>query len=154
MSSYYFPFGGGQASSVQNVSHSLFTVTASVPVSSTIRALSASFAINTGSTPPNGANGTNQTAELCGPSTVSGSIGVTGPQGPTGTDLTTCPPGTIECTDLNQYLPNLNISRNRPSGSQFVKVCMQIPVGCTSLTALCPPYLPSASVTSTYPSIS
>lgn len=153
MSSYYFPFGGAEASTTQNVSHSLFAVTASLPVSSTVRADTALFAIASGSTPPNGANGANQTAELCGPSTISGSAGNAGARGATGADLTTCPPGTIECTNLNQYLPALNISKNRPSGSQFVKVCMQIPVGCTSETAACPPYLPSASVSSTYPSI-
>ena len=153
MSSYYFPFGGAQASTPQFISHSLSAVTASVPVSSTVRAVSALFAINSGSTPSNGANGTNQDPALCPPSTISGSAGAAGSQGPAGADLTICPPGTIECTDLNQYLPALNINANRPSGSQFVKVCMEIPVGCTSANATCPPYLPSASVNSTYPSI-
>jgi len=88
---------------------------------------------------------------LCGPSTVSGSASVQGPTGSKGTDNVTCPAGTIECTSLNQYLPQLNLLR--PSGSQFIKVCMQIPPGCTSENAVCPDYLPSGSVSSTYPSI-
>lgn len=160
MSSYYFPFGGAEASTVQNVSHSLFAVTASVPVSTTVLAITASFALASGSTPPNGANGTNQTAELCGPSTIPGPTGATGPRGATGADLITCPPGTIECPALNVSLslalppafPN-GINALRPSGSQFSKVCMQIPVGCTSENVFCPEYLPSASVTSVFPSI-
>jgi hypothetical protein len=159
MSSYYFPFGGAGATTVQNISHSLLAVTASVPVSSTVLALTALFAIDSGSTPPNGANGINQTPELCGPSTVVGPTGPTGERGPVGSDLTTCPPGTIECTQLNVSLsmalpgfPN-GINTLRPSGSKFSRVCMQIPVGCTALDAVCPSFLPTASITAIFPAV-
>lgn len=151
MSSYYFPFGGGATVSITNISHSILATTASVPIDSTLSVLTASYAPTVLNSPASGPAGTNQTAELCGPSTVSGSTGVQGPTGSKGTDNVTCPAGTIECTSLNQYLPQLNLLR--PSGSQFIKVCMQIPPGCTSENAVCPDYLPSGSVSSTYPSI-
>ncbi len=153
MSSYYFPFGGTSAATLQNISHSLLATTASVPAFQTITTLTASFATTSGSTPPAGQAGINQTAELCGPSTIVGPIGAQGIRGVNGTDNVSCPPGTIACTDLDQYLNNLNIVGNRASGSQFSKVCMEIPLGCTSLTAVCPPYLPSASVTQRFPNI-
>lgn len=153
MSSYYFPFGGGAASTIQNINHSLLAVTASVPSLRTITTLTASFATTSGSVPSVGQNGTNQTAQSCGPSTVSGSVGVSGSRGPTGPNNVSCPPGTIACTNLDQFLPGLNTFGNRVSGSQFVKVCMEIPPGCTSVTATCPPYLPSASVVPKFPNI-
>lgn len=153
MSSYYFPFGGASATTIQNISHSLLAITASAPFSQTIVGLTASFATTSGSVPSIGENGINQTAQSCGPSTISGSVGVSGSRGPTGPDNVSCPTGTIACPDLDQFLPNLNISANRVSGSQFVKVCMEIPPGCTSVTAECPSYLPSASVAQKFPSI-
>lgn len=153
MSSYYFPFGGGTASTIQNINHSLLAVTASAPFSQTITTLTASFATTSGSVPSAGPNGTNQTAQSCGPSTILGPIGVSGSRGPTGPNNVSCPPGTIACPDLDQFLPALNTSASRASGSQFVKVCMEIPPGCTSVTATCPPYLPSASVVPKFPNI-
>ena len=149
--SYYFPIGGGSSISLLNISHSILATTASVPSSANLSVLTASYASTVLNTPPAGTNGANQSPELCGPSTISGSRGVAGPTGSRGADNTTCPPGTIECTSLNASLPQLNLLR--PSGSQFSKVCMEIPPGCTALTAVCPDLLPSASVTSTYPSI-
>lgn len=153
MSSYYFPFGGGSAAVLQNISHSLSATTASVPSAQTITVLTASYATTSGSVPPAGVNGTNQTAELCGPSTVSGSTGAQGIRGAIGPDNVSCPPGTIACPDLDQYLPAMNANTSRPSGSQFIKVCMEIPPGCTSITAQCPSYLPSASVVPKFPNI-
>lgn len=149
--SYYFPFGGSQAISTQNINYSILATTASVPFNNTTNALTASFASSVINTPEAGSNGVNKTLADCGTSTTSGSNGVQGPTGSKGTDNTSCPTGTIECVNLNQFLPNLNSLR--PSGSQFSKVCMEIPPGCTSATATCPPYLPSASVNATYPSI-
>jgi len=150
--SYYFPFGGSQAISTQNINYSILATTASVPFSNTTNALTASFASSVINTPEAGSNGTSKTVADCGNSTIPGVKGVQGPTGSKGTDNTSCPTGTIECVNLNQFLPNMNSLR--PSGSQFSKVCMEIPPGCTSATAVCPPYLPSASVNSTYPSIS
>lgn len=158
MSSYYFPFGATSAATIQNISHSLRATTASVPYSVTTAVLTASYAIDSGSTPPIGANGVNITIDNCVLSLyISGSQGNKGNRGPKGTDNNTCPTGTIECPDL---LPSLSmalpgfpngINFVRPSGSKFSKVCMEIPVGCTSVTATCPSYLPTASITSTFP---
>lgn len=153
MSSYYFPFGASSVATLQNISHSLTAMTASVPFTKTITAITASFASTSGSIPPNGMDGINQTAELCGPSTVLGPTGPQGVRGVKGTNNLICPAGTIACTDLDQYILNLNIAGNRASGSQFIKVCMEIPPGCTSANATCPPYLPSASVFPKFPSI-
>lgn len=158
--SYYFPLGAAEAATVQNISHSLVTTTASVPLAITISALSASFVTTTGSIPLAGTNGENKTSEICGSSTISGSTGPQGPTGSNGTNNITCPNGTIECTALNVSLsmalpgfPN-GINFIRPSGSKFSKVCMEIPPGCTIATAVCPSFLPTASITATYPSIS
>jgi hypothetical protein len=156
---YYFPFRGTEATSTQNITFAQRATTASVPLSSTITALTASFATFSGSIPPAGTSGTNQTVQSCGPSTVSGSTGVQGPTGSVGADNLTCPTGTIECgglfDSLSMALPGFpnGINFLRPSGSKFSKVCMEIPSGCTSATAECPPYLPTASITATYPSI-
>jgi hypothetical protein len=149
--SYYFPFGGSAAASVQSIPYALSAITASVPENSTTITLTASFASTVQITPLAGTNGANKTLEDCGTSDRVGPQGVQGPTGSKGPDNTTCPPGTVECVSLNQYLPNLNSLR--PSGSQFSKVCMQIPIGCNSGNAVCPPYLPSASVNASYPNI-
>ena len=157
--SYYFPFGGSSTTSIQTVSHSILATTASVPLSSTITALTASFASTVQITPSAGTNGTSKTLADCGTSTIEGPKGVKGPTGSKGTDNTTCPQGTIECpllfTSLSMVLPGFpnGINAARPSGSQFSKVCMEIPIGCTSANAECPPFLPTASISSTYPSI-
>lgn len=158
--SNYFPFGGADAIVIQNISYALTATTASLPSSPSVSALTASFASSVKNTPPNGTSGTSVTEAQCNAAAVanpglltSGSSGGSGGRGPKGSNVVSCPPGTIECTGLNQFLTNLNNTKNRPSGSQFVKVCMEIPPGCTAATAVCPPYLPSASVTSTYPSI-
>ncbi len=156
---YYFPFRGSDAASLNTLSYSLRATTASVPRSSTVTALTASFAISSGSTPSAGTNGINQTAELCGPSTISGSKGAKGDSGSLGADNAICPKGTVECTglltSLSMVLPGFpnGINGVRPSGSQFSIVCMEIPPGCTSATATCPPFLPTASITATFPSI-
>ena len=156
---YYFPFRGSAAASKQNINLSLRATTASVPLSSNITALTASFATISEILPLAGTNGTNQTAESCGPSTIRGSDGLQGNTGSLGANNLSCPEGTIECGELSVSLsmalpgfPN-GINGVRPSGSQFSKVCMQIPPGCSSGTAVCPPSLPTASITAIFPSI-
>lgn len=148
--SYYFPFGAAESISTQNINYSLLATTASAPLSNATNALTASFASSVINTPTAGSAGANKTIADCGTSTISGSKGVQGETGSKGTDNNSCPTGTVECVDLNQYLPQLNALR--PSGSQFSKVCMEIPPGCDN-TVLCPPYLPSASVTAIFPAI-
>lgn len=148
---YYFPFRGSDAASKQNINLSLRATTASVPLSSNITALTASFATISEILPLAGTNGTNQTAESCGPSTIRGSDGLQGNTGSLGANNLSCPEGTIECGELSVFLSEIN--GLRPSGSQFSKVCMQIPPGCSSGSALCPPFLPTASITATFPSI-
>lgn len=164
--SYYFPFRGSDALSVQTIPYALSAITASVPISSTITALTASYAMFSGSTPLAGAGGLNITQFACDEAVrvnpkllISGSPGAQGQTGSVGANNNTCPTSTIECTELNVSLsmalpgfPN-GINHLRPSGSRFSKVCMQIPPGCTNITAVCPPYLPTASITTTYPSI-
>lgn len=158
--SYYFPFGASTAISTQNINYGLLAITASVPSSSTTNALTASFASSVINSPTAGSNGINKTIADCGTSTTSGSKGVQGPTGSKGTDNNSCPSGTIECTGLNvslsMALPGFSNGINyiRPSGSQFSKVCMEIPVGCTAITAVCPSFLPTASITVTFPAIS
>lgn len=155
--SYYFPLGGTSALSIQNISHSLSAATASVPVATTITAVTALFATTSGSNPPAGANGANATLNDCNPALyISGATGPQGPTGSSGADNVTCPPGTIQCTSLNvslsgafpDYPSGLNGgfggSSPLPSGSQYSIVCMEIPPGCTSANAICPPYLPIA----------
>lgn len=148
---YYFPFRGSDAASKQNINLSLRATTASVPLSSNITALTASFATISEILPLAGTNGTNQTAESCGPSTIRGSDGLQGNTGSLGANNLSCPEGTIECGELSVSLYEIN--GLRPSGSQFSKVCMQIPPGCSSGSAVCPPFLPTASITATFPSI-
>lgn len=158
--SYYFPLGGAEAITITNVSTSFTAITASVPYPATITALTASYATAVKTAPANGTAGANQDPNLCGTSTTKGANGVQGPTGSVGTDNVTCPNGTVECpglvTSLSMALPGFpnGINFVRPSGSKFSKVCMEIPVGCTSATATCPPYLPTASITSTFPAIS
>ena len=157
MSSYYFPFGGGQATAIESISHSLTATTASVPFSSAIVALTASFAATSGSTPLAGLNGTSVTEAQCNAAAVanpslliSGSTGGQGPTGSQGPSNTTCPPNTVLCSELIPSLsgafpgyPN-GINGTLPSGSRYSIVCMEIPPGCDN-TVLCPPYLPISS---------
>lgn len=154
--SYYFPLGGGALSSVQNISHSLLASTASIAYDPTtvtkVYVLTASYAASSGSTPAAGANGTSITINDCNPALyVQGPTGAQGPTGSKGADITTCPVGTIACTGLNVSLSaayddgiTRGINYYVPSGSQYSIVCMEIPAGCTSATAVCPSYLPVA----------
>lgn len=158
--SYYFPLGESSATAIQSISHSLLATTASVPHAPTITALTALYAVKSGSIPPAGAAGTSITIDNCVISQyISGSQGNQGERGAKGTDNNTCPAGTVECTALNvslsMALPGFSNGINfvRPSGSKFTKVCMEIPTGCTSGNTVCPPFLPTASITSTFPNI-
>lgn len=146
--SYYFPFGALDSTRVLLVSYSLSSMTASVPASTNISALTASYAFSLGSTPVNGTPGQNSTSGCNALLAPSGSIGSSGPTGSKGLDKLTCPPGTVECPGLNvslsaAYFDGFTSGANAyvPSGSQFSIVCMEIPVGCTSTTAGCPGYL-------------
>lgn len=156
---YYFPLGAGEGLTLQNVSHSILATTASVPASTNVRALIARYAFTSASTPPNGQDGASVTQYAC---ELAAQInfkllksGSTGPQGPTGSQgvaNTTCPPNTILCSDLIPslsaafpgYPDGLNVTL--PSSSRYSIVCMEIPPGCTSVTAICPPYLPISSL--------
>lgn len=164
--SYYFPFRGTEAVETQNIGYALSAVTASVPSSTTVTAVTASFAASSGSNPPAGTAGISVTQFACEQAAITNPkllvSGSTGPQGPTGSkgaDNVTCPDGTVECTllftSLSMSLPGFpnGINFARPSGSKFSKVCMEIPTGCTIATAVCPPFLPTASITANYPSI-
>jgi hypothetical protein len=153
--SYYFPFGAFSAVSVQNISYSFAAITASRPQTTNILVPTASLAISVQNTPPAGTSGTNVNIDSCTGTAPNGPDGVQGPTGSKGTDVTTCPPGTIECTGLNislsaVYGAGLNgINYYVPSGSQYSIVCLQIPPGCTAAQVGCPSSLP----TGTYPSI-
>jgi hypothetical protein len=151
--SFYFPLGGTSGVSVQNISHSLLAVTASVPTSTTITVLTTLFATNSGSNPPAGTSGASATVNDCNPALyVSGAAGPQGPTGSNGADNVTCPAGTILCAQASVSLsgaftynmtsyPN-GINGTLPSGSQYSIVCMEIPPGCTNVNTICPPYLP------------
>lgn len=159
--SYYFPFGGSQATTVQNISHSLSAVTASLPISDSITAITASWAATTKFAPASGFAGASvtlegcQTASAANPSLlVSGATGNQGPTGSRGTDVLTCPDGTVRCIDLEPSLSAQffvggirGANYNVPSGSQYSIVCMQIPTTCSAAQALagCPDslYIPT-----------
>lgn len=158
--SYYFPFGGSEATNIQNISYSLSAVTSSVPTANTITALTASFSSAVVNSPVAGTNGTSVTLSDCQTSAslnpsllVSGAAGNQGPTGSKGIDVLTCPAGTVRCTNLEVSLsaaftyntvsyPN-GLNGSRPSGSQFSIICMQVPTSCSSTQALagCPDYL-------------
>lgn len=147
---YYFPVGANITVVPLNISLANSAVTASAPSSSNITAITASFAAASGSVPQNGTNGANAIQSVCQADFskyISGSKGLQGPTGSKGIDNLTCPPGTIECTQLNvslsaNYLDAFTSGANAyvPSGSQYSIVCMQIPPNCGNPT--CPPYLP------------
>lgn len=156
--SYYFPLGEKDAITTQNITFSLLSVTSSVARTANVRALTASFATTTLNSPPAGDNGISvtlegcQTASVTNPSLlVSGAKGQQGPTGSKGTDVLTCPAGTVRCVGLEVSLSaqyNDGVTRGvnyyLPSGSQFSIVCMQVPTTCSSAqaTAGCPDYLP------------
>lgn len=151
--SYYFPFGANDRAQTQSISYALSAITASLPISTTVLAITASYAITSASRPAAGTNGANQSEASCGTSTIVGPKGLPGATGSKGIDAT-CPPGTTECTNLHislsaNWINPINgrpgINYFRPSGSQFSKVCIEIPPGCS--VAVCPPQLPTSSVT-------
>lgn len=156
--SYYFPFGGSEATTTQNISYSLSATTASAPTSNTITAITTSFASAVINSPTAGTAGTNVTLSDCQTSAslnpsllVSGSAGLQGPTGSKGTDILTCPPGTVRCMALEvslsaQFMSGTGqrgVNYFQPSGSQFSIVCMQVPTTCSSAEAQagCPQYL-------------
>lgn len=162
--SYYFPFRGADAITKENIDYSLSTVTASVPSSPTITAITASWAVKSEITPPAGNNGTSVTEFACIQASqanpallVSGSAGSQGPTGIKGTDVLTCPEGTVRCMALEVSLSAQFISGTgqrgvnyfQSSGSQFSIVCMQVPTTCSSAQAEagCPEYLRITSPT-------
>jgi hypothetical protein len=124
---YYFPFGvtnpvATSASFTELATTSSFTAS----VLSTITTASYAGSILTSS--PQGPSGSAATLGICtdpAPQGPSGSIGPSGSQGP---NLTSCPKGTVLCTNLTA-----------PSGYQLV--CIQTPVGCSG-TVICPDTLP------------
>lgn len=157
--SYYFPLGGSQATTLQNISHSLYAITSSVPVSSATRVLTSSFASTSGSVPQSGSAGLVITQFACDLQVqanskllVSGSKGLQGPTGSVGTDNNSCPPGTIECVGLNVSLSAAftgypyGLNHTLPSGSRYSKVCIEIPSNCTVEQVGCPGYLPIAEI--------
>lgn len=155
--SYYFPFGGGEVTTLLNISNSLAAATASREFSNSITVLTASFATSVINAPPAGPNGISRTSGDCAASAsanpsllTSGSTGTQGPTGSKGADVLTCPPGTVRCMDLEVSLSaqyNDGVTRGvnyyQPSGSQFSIVCMQVPTTCSSAQAQagCPGYL-------------
>ena len=159
--SFYFPLGEKDTITTQNIDFALLSVTSSIVRASNVRALTASFATTTLSSPAAGANGISVTLEGCqtaanaNPSLfVSGARGQQGPTGSKGTDILTCPAGTVRCVDLEVSLSaQFNVggiqgaNYNVPSGSQYSIVCMQIPTTCSSAQALagCPDslYIPT-----------
>jgi len=150
--SFYFPLGEKDTITTQNIDFALLSVTSSIVRASNVRALTASFATTTLSSPAAGANGISVTLEGCqaaanaNPSLfVSGARGQQGPTGSKGTDILTCPAGTVRCVNLEGSLSTVNASV--PSGSQYSIVCMQVPTGCSSDQALagCPASLPIAT---------
>lgn len=157
--SYYFPLGEKDAITTQNINYALLSVTSSVARTANVRALTASFATTTLNSPPAGDNGISvtlegcQTASAANPSLlVSGAKGQQGPTGSKGTDVLTCPAGTVRCVGLevslsaqwSSSLGDRGVNYYLPSGSQFSIVCMQVPTTCSSAQALagCPDYLP------------
>lgn len=156
--SYYFPFGGGDAVALQNISYSLFTTTASVPLSNiSTMALTASYAVDSGSTPYSGVSGITVTEFACIEAAnsnpkllVSGTKGLQGDTGSNGQDYNICPDEgilTVRCIDLEDSLSMAfpgypyGLNHTLPSGSRYSIVCMEIPPGCDN-TVLCPPFLP------------
>ena len=148
--SYYFPLGGSEAITTQSISFALTATSASAARVASISVLTASYAPSVILAPTNGTSGTNKTAGDCTDTATVGPKGVQGPTGTKGADNNTCPNGTIECTGLNVSLsgafpgyPN-GINYVQPSGSQYSKVCMEIPPGCDLVNVICPEYLPIA----------
>lgn len=143
--SYYFPFGASTALSTTNIDAALFATTASVPINSSVSAITASYAITTLDPPAAGTPGTSVTQAECEANTsayIPGSQGQTGPTGAKGPDNTVCPPGTVRCMDLEPSLSAQffvggirGANYNVPSGSQYSIVCMEVPTTCSSAQA-------------------
>jgi hypothetical protein len=155
--SYYFPLGASTAIEKQNIDYAVSAITASVPSTKTITTITASYAETVANVPQQGNPGLSVTQFACelaaqqDPTLLrSGSQGIQGNTGSKGTDVTTCPAGTVRCVELEVSLSaayNDGVTRGvnyyRPSGSQFSIVCMEILTGCSSIQALagCPDYL-------------
>lgn len=143
--SYYFPFGATDALSTTNIDNAILSTTASVPINSSVSALTASYAITTLDPPTAGTAGTSVTQAECEANTsayISGPQGQQGPTGSKGTDVTVCPPGTVRCMDLEPSLSAQffvggirGANYNVPSGSQYSIVCMEIPTTCSNAQA-------------------
>ena len=121
--SYFYPFGIIQ--SVVSSNYATLATSASIFYGQLVDyAVSASSVITSGAS--GSAGNTPNCSLYTGPTGPSGSIG---PSGSMGVSLTSCPTGSILCSSLTP-----------PSG--YYIVCMQIPPGCTSSTAICPSSLP------------
>lgn len=146
---YYYPIGNSAALTVQNIDYAFSAVTASVILSTTV-VPTASFATSVTNSPPAGNNGTNVDPATCTATAPTGDPGAQGPRGSDGPDATTCPPNTKECPGLFVSLSMVNA--NRPSGSQFSIVCLDV-TGYIESTIGCPDYLPVDAPTYTLPTI-
>lgn len=144
---YYFPLRAIDGLTTQSISYALTAISASAAQSRSISVATASYAQFSGSIPLNGTTGISKTILDCTGTAPKGATGPTGSRGPKGDDNTTCPEGTIECVGLNVSL-SLYINPNVGSGSQYSKVCMEIPNGCSVANVGCPGTLPIA-----YPTI-
>lgn len=116
---YYYPFGIPQTGI--SSSFATTTISASAASSTAITGYTASYAASVQTAGPQGPSGS---APSCG----TGPQGPTGPIGPSGSigpSLTTCPPGSKQCTGITP-----------PSG--YIIVCIEIPSGCTAQTTYCP----------------
>lgn len=123
---YFYPFGipqSGPSSSFANT-----TISASAATSVTITAYTASYSVVTQSAGDVGPAGGSPSC-ASGPQGPTGSLG---PSGSQGSSLTSCPPGTKQCTNITP-----------PSG--YILVCIEIPSGCTSANTYCPGETPPSS---------
>lgn len=160
MTSFYYPFKGGNAIVVQSIPFAQLAVSASAPQSSTIPATSASYAVSVQNTPSPGTNGITRVLADCPLPAPSGATGPTGPSGSKGADATTCPFGTKECPSLHVSLSGdwvgptglRGVNFYRPSGSQFSIVCIST-VGFIASSITCPAYLPTSSNVASIPAI-
>ena len=144
---YFFPIGAAEGLVTQSISYAILATSASAAQFQTISVATASYAMTSGSIPQNGTFGISKTEGDCSATAPRGNQGSNGTSGRKGLDSTACPENTIECTSLFTQL-NTNINPNVPSGSQYSKVCMEIPNGCELINVVCPPTLPIA-----YPAI-
>jgi hypothetical protein len=119
--STYFPFGISP-STVTSISYSVTATTASVAYSPSISATTALFAASVITPAATGAAGADA---VCSPALApTGATGATGAAGVSGSSLTSCPPGTKEC------------SITPPTG--YAKVCIEYGA-CDPAYFTCPP---------------